>query len=966
MGDNRTLINKIKLKTCNNIDVFDGTLSNNMYSQYNHLRVLVFMKWKTNFYALCSLIYKYILISSDELYFNIDNNKKSIHNEIKTITKYKPIMNRFFLYNEIFIEFNIFKNIEKHDNILIIGRYDTITPIEILIYNNYNINNIKCVVCGVYDETNGRSSATHEHNKKQLERLKNIYEVSFIYFTDKLEKLLDIDLQNVNNYTLCIYNMFTVYPPFYQYVDWLNTLNIYIGMMMCLKYTKINGMFIIHLGSVVTHHISDIYLILKGYFKESYLYYPELSNLLKDIIVYGVFKDFKGIHHADYNKLMNVLFELLKLYPDNIFKTFNIYDKSERTYWNVNKPMEEDKTKRIPYIMGFLPYNTDYTEIIDFNTLLYKCKFIFIQKILHLQNSNPKDYESIKLPTKDQILSSIIYCRKYNIPIFNKLNITKQDTIITENILSDLYGLSKPILFKFNTPYQTHIDNKFMFNPKFKYIKTKSKTLINKSFSLNSLHKRKQAIKYNISYKINKSKSSKQYSTSSITKKHTRKSSKRNSSKILKYSIFSLNEAIFQSNNSLIQVDRLLDVRKDYTKDNPSEIYDKLKNELHYYKNESPHINKSKYSNVNYLCVKVQQLISDNNITLDWIKMYEIIIKCNLIPINRKGIFKSLHIGDTSGSFINCINNYIHNKTSYNAFEWISQFLKPKGDLSKDSITKYTSNSNMYKLINQHRESWDWGMDDTGDITNIENIKYYAKIAKQMDINLMTSDNILPQNDPKALQVAYASYVAILYALPINGTLLYKILSPIDIPLMWNLIYITYTNFKEMYFFKPVQNSRSREFYIIAKGYLGINQTILDKLLNLVKKVNNDKSTSTKKHNNTNDDDDDDDDYNANTDDNAVDNDNDDDDDDDGEFNKETYDLFNDTYPEEFVTEVQNICEHLSSNYVESIERIIYYVDNIDNLGDEYKKHIKSYITEKNDEWISEYKPEQLYKKFIL
>ena len=35
MGDdNRTLINKIKLKTCNNIDVFDGTLSNNMYSQY--------------------------------------------------------------------------------------------------------------------------------------------------------------------------------------------------------------------------------------------------------------------------------------------------------------------------------------------------------------------------------------------------------------------------------------------------------------------------------------------------------------------------------------------------------------------------------------------------------------------------------------------------------------------------------------------------------------------------------------------------------------------------------------------------------------------------------------------------------------------------------------------------------------------------------------------------------------------
>ena len=178
---------------------------------------------------------------------------------------------------------------------------------------------------------------------------------------------------------------------------------------------------------------------------------------------------------------------------------------------------------------------------------------------------------------------------------------------------------------------------------------------------------------------------------------------------------------------------------------------------------------------------------------------------------------------------------------------------------------------------------------------------------------------------------------------------------------MWNLIYITYTNFKEMYFFKPVQNSHSREFYIIAKGYLGTEQKILNKLLNLVKKFDNDKNTNThkrtnkKKHNNNND---------SYSDSNG---DGDDDDDDkDDKFNKETYDLFNDTYPEEFVIEVQNICEHLSSNYVDSIERIIYYVDNINELGQEYKKHIESYMTERFEEWVDEYKPEQLYKKFIL
>jgi hypothetical protein len=147
-----------------------------------------------------------------------------------------------------------------------------------------------------------------------------------------------------------------------------------------------------------------------------------------------------------------------------------------------------------------------------------------------------------------------------------------------------------------------------------------------------------------------------------------------------------------------------------------------------------------------------------------------------------------------------------------------------------------------------------------------------------MNINLMTSDCGLKMGDPKYYQVAYASYVSILYSLPINGTLLYKILTPIDVPLIWNLIYITYTNFKEMYFFKPVQNSQSREFYIIAKGYLGIDQKTLDKLLNIVEKFESGNS-----------------------------------------FDKNEYDLYNDTYPEEFVIQVQTISERLANNYVNSI-----------------------------------------------
>ena len=39
----------------------------------------------------------------------------------------------------------------------------------------------------------------------------------------------------------------------------------------------------------------DIYLILKPYFKESHLYYPEISNMIKLSGTFGIFKGFIGI-----------------------------------------------------------------------------------------------------------------------------------------------------------------------------------------------------------------------------------------------------------------------------------------------------------------------------------------------------------------------------------------------------------------------------------------------------------------------------------------------------------------------------------------------------------------------------------------------------------------------------------------------------------------------------------------------
>jgi hypothetical protein len=133
-----------------------------------------------------------------------------------------------------------------------------------------------------------------------------------------------------------------------------------------------------------------------------------------------------------------------------------------------------------------------------------------------------------------------------------------------------------------------------------------------------------------------------------------------------------------------------------------------------------------------------------------------------------------------------------------------------------------------------------------------------------------------------------------------------------------------------MAFFKPVQNAQSREFYIIGKDYLGTAPPVIEKLLDIISRWSKlaDKG------------------YKAPW--------------------LDGLDLFGDTYPEEFVAQVLTISERLAQNYVASIERIIYYVDNNESLGEEYKKHIEKYIEEKNEDWLARYRPRKLENKWIL
>ena len=946
-GENKLII-KIK-KTLNESKLYfsDLVLSKYYTELLKSLEIVERLGWYTEnendnyisndrkyIYKYLINTYPYILVDKNDSSIKYKGNKNiNIDKDINIIPKYKPYSTDYFRVNEIFVKYNLFNILNKKDSILSVGT--SLSFFEYIINKKYNFKLITNILTL---QQNYYVNLINEW-KEYINKISSIYNINNIKYDDSIYNIYNSHItSNIpKDNKIIFWSVSKIINGVIKYNSYYN-IPVYIsGILFSLQHLIKGGTLIFNIESVAYKHTADIILIIAQYFDTWNLFYSEIHNRYKRTGTTVIFYNFKSVNELDIQYLEDLLNKVKKIYQDEC-NSFNINNEELRNILHIaRKPIPSKTSQNIIEFLNYDINDTIYEPFKTFNDSRYINQLLYVSQMIKIL-SNPERNKilNIKLPTQDQILSSILYCKKYDIPIFDKYS-KNADNTITKTILSDMYGLHEPILYKFKTPFKTYIADKIVINPRISHISKSKSSSNHKSHSntiLKTIHSNKtksnKSNKYNKITKNSKTdgsmgsffrnlldSSSKSYKSTKKTKKQAYKMSNMKISKKSKKSMFRrknipLEEAIFNSNNQLVQVGRLIDVRKDFSKANPTEIYDKLKDQLRFYKGTGkagPHNRK-----VGNLDIKIQKMLGDLSISQAWLKMYEMLIDCDIVPTNRKGTYKSFHFCEAPGTFINCLNNYIHTKTQYDNYEWKSQSLDIKVAKVKDT----------YGLIKRHRPNWDFGVDDSGDITNIENIKHYAEMAKQINPSLITSDCGLEWGNPKYYHVAYASYVAILYSLPKDATMIYKILSPIDVPLIWNLIYITYTNFKDMYFYKPVQNSQSREFYIVAKVYLGTDQKVLDKLLSLVDRFNV------------------------------------------ASFDKESYDLFGDSYPEEFVIQVQTICERLASNYVNSIERIIYYVDNVDSLGKDYQKNIENYIEEKNEDWVKRYKPRKMDRKWIL
>ena len=201
-GYNLININNINIKFSNNIDLFNDKLSNGCFKEFLNYSLSdnMFNISTINKFEIIKTIYNYLLISANDIIYGSTTSRNIYDKYI--ITKYKPFNYKYYSIYEIFVKFNILNNIKKNDNILNIG--NNFTPIEIILYNNYKINNIKCIILSIeeiYLKTQNKNI------ENLINKFSNIYNnLDIIYYNNKIENLLN--LNNDNKYNLIFYSIF--------------------------------------------------------------------------------------------------------------------------------------------------------------------------------------------------------------------------------------------------------------------------------------------------------------------------------------------------------------------------------------------------------------------------------------------------------------------------------------------------------------------------------------------------------------------------------------------------------------------------------------------------------------------------------------------------------------------------------------------------------------------------------------
>jgi hypothetical protein len=227
-------------------------------------------------------------------------------------------------------------------------------------------------------------------------------------------------------------------------------------------------------------------------------------------------------------------------------------------------------------------------------------------------------------------------------------------------------------------------------------------------------------------------------------------------------------------------------------------------------------------------------------------KMYDILSQFPIIDLTKSKI-KTFHSCEVPGHFINAFNYWIKSRNSSIEFDWTGNSLNPFNESNKKKYSALFNDA--YGFIKRYKNRWDWGADNTGDISSKKNLLYYEKKYKDKGIDIFTSDCGLGANEEFEQEgslcfLSISQLLLGLLILKIGGTAICKIFIPFTKPLSLSILYIYTIYFEKIYVIKPASGSLANsEVYIIGinkKYHLSENNKKV--LFDVLEKIDMDKS----------------------------------------------------------------------------------------------------------------------------
>jgi len=221
-------------------------------------------------------------------------------------------------------------------------------------------------------------------------------------------------------------------------------------------------------------------------------------------------------------------------------------------------------------------------------------------------------------------------------------------------------------------------------------------------------------------------------------------------------------------------------------------------------------------------------------ISRSFFKFWEILQDFNLID-NKKENITYAALAEGPGGFIEAFNFYRRKYKVGHVEDQINCItLKPYNN----EIPGWKKSNRLFKECSNYNISW--GVDETGSLYNLENIKYFTKLFKNNKADLVSADggfdfsSDYSNQEVSATRLVLCEIITGLSILAVNGNMVIKVYdmfqkSTIDI------IYLLSYYFDKCHIVKPyTSRAANSEKYLVCKNFKGIDDEELEKLYGIV------------------------------------------------------------------------------------------------------------------------------------